>query len=1342
MSIPARSRSAVCLVHILALACFAVLLCARPARAEKVTITPESPEGQNIANAADLLEKLGEVDVANRIRDRLSNGKYSYDTELSENAETGTGSQYTNIAERVIRFSRIPTLRDKPWDPEKHFDMIFGLARTLYHEDVHSGQGYFSSLWGSLPGETTYETDAWTKTIAAEGAWIHNAFSQHTLTPKQLSIMARDLSSYIGSFKDQEQPWYGLSPDLQPIYLGIAENAQFLAERFEQMAAQPPAGAVSSGAQPPANPPAAPASTSPCDHYADCPPALDWCERGQWFRDLAAKERQWAQDERRAGREHAAEGFEHMAKMDDGMADIRFRQAEREYQECLRKRGVTTATGAAPGTGASTTPVTFPTGPQDCRFYRQMAADARRDAEFWKRQVAIDEARIRDATSPEVKQSAENDLQKDQTRVRDREQKAEEWERKVAACPEEYRTAVDSPPPTTATGTGPGAAPGPSGQAGTNAAGGALTPAGAPQQPCPTQADCDKLCAAAGQAEREAAAAKAALEQAEADRQRDIEKAQQAEKDAEMQKYNRDNRISVNLEIAAQRRAYAKKLREDADAAVAKAKAEAEAKAKAAAELRAACDACRPCPEQTKTAAKTGADATPTQPGQTAVGQPPSGANAASGAPVPVGSATVGDVSGSGTPQVIIGAVPGSPPQVQVLNGTTGQQLSNFLAYPPSFIGGVHVAVGDLNGDGKLDIVTGPGSGGAPQVKVFNATGQEFNSFFAYNPSFTGGVKVAVGDLNGDGNAEIITGPGPGGAPQVKVFNGGGQELNSFFPFNQSFPGGVNVAAGDLNGDRNAEIVTGPGPGGASQVKVFNGSGQELNSFFAFEQSLPGGLNVAVGDVNGDGKSDIITSAGPGSTPQLKAFNGMSGEEYKSEFLGGIEFEVARSVSLGVRYVHSRPPADGVNTIGTAAGLTPEEAKKACEAALGDKPCENLGAANRQRLQNVPGAIYNTESGFLGGRYMGNPGVDLKEDFFTVETSEGATGTGSVLDNALEIRDFGLSHLAPSTGEKPSTGERPSDSTLFSPSFTGLRFGFTFDGGDAGTTPTTDPEKQSILSDAGEVDIVVTFALPRLSPNQQSRSRHAAAPLPSQPALQPVAYRTGAALPLRFQAASANQSAPPSKQAPPTRPTPMQFSIVSNGKTGDEALQLQVFDPSGKVKQIRLRPGVVLEPLKQTGAAPKPFAERHAGAAAGKLLTRQISAVCLDFVKLPPQLGTLYRIAPLAVQEKLKPLSAILRAGHKLADSGKLHPDSEPKAYAAFIRQFALWTKLENWDAQKFTDAFLDRSKKNAEVMNLMWTKEVEDELRAAAPGRWQDITAVLSEAEAISRASVTKPSD
>src|SRR5262249_59785610 len=100
-----------------------------------------------------------------------------------------------------------------------------------------------------------------------------------------------------------------------------------------------------------------------------------------------------------------------------------------------------------------------------------------------------------------------------------------------------------------------------------------------------------------------------------------------------------------------------------------------------------------------------------------------------------------------------------------------GALVFSFFAYDVNFTGGVFVAAGDVNGDGRADIITGAGASGGPHVKVFSGADLSLlHSFMAYDPAFRGGVRVAAGDVTGDGRADIITGAGAGGGPHVHAF--------------------------------------------------------------------------------------------------------------------------------------------------------------------------------------------------------------------------------------------------------------------------------------------------------------------------------------------------------------------------------------------------------------------------------------------------------------------------------------------------------------------------------------------------------------------------------------------
>jgi hypothetical protein len=233
---------------------------------------------------------------------------------------------------------------------------------------------------------------------------------------------------------------------------------------------------------------------------------------------------------------------------------------------------------------------------------------------------------------------------------------------------------------------------------------------------------------------------------------------------------------------------------------------------------------------------------------------------------------------------IATGAGEGGGPHVKVFDAATGAEVYSFFAYDSSFRGGVRVAVGDVDGDGVPDIITTPGPGGGPHVRVFSGVDlHQLASFFAYDPTFRSGANVAAGDLDGDGVDEVVTGAAPGGGSHVRSFDiRGGQAvqlagpLGSFFAFGPDFSGGVNVAVGDYDGVLGDEIIA----GAATQfpeVRVFSRDGRLVTSFLAFDVARVG-ITVAAGDVDGDGKADIIVGPGDGGGPVVRTFRGGTGE--------------------------------------------------------------------------------------------------------------------------------------------------------------------------------------------------------------------------------------------------------------------------------------------------------------------------------------------------------------------------------------------------------------------------------------------------------------------------------
>ncbi len=184
-------------------------------------------------------------------------------------------------------------------------------------------------------------------------------------------------------------------------------------------------------------------------------------------------------------------------------------------------------------------------------------------------------------------------------------------------------------------------------------------------------------------------------------------------------------------------------------------------------------------------------------------------------------------------------------------------------------------------------IATGPGPGPAnpPEVRLYSAAspGTALFTYDAYGVSQYG-VNVAAGDIDGDGVQELVTGPGPGAVfgPHVRGWEYNGTPISAvnFFAYG-TLKYGVNVACGDIDGDGIDEIVTGAGPGAVfgPHVRAWNYDGGTLApisgvSYFAYG-TLKYGVNVACGDIDNDGMDEIVTGAGPGSVfgPHVRGWN-------------------------------------------------------------------------------------------------------------------------------------------------------------------------------------------------------------------------------------------------------------------------------------------------------------------------------------------------------------------------------------------------------------------------------------------------------------------------------------
>lgn len=268
---------------------------------------------------------------------------------------------------------------------------------------------------------------------------------------------------------------------------------------------------------------------------------------------------------------------------------------------------------------------------------------------------------------------------------------------------------------------------------------------------------------------------------------------------------------------------------------------------------------------------------------------------------------------------------------VVVLNPDGSQKVAfdTFTGSP----GGVRTATADVTGDGVADYIVGTGPGTGNGVRVYD--GKTLGLIAELQPfeaSFTGGVYVAGGDINGDGFADVVVTPDEGGGPIVAVYNGldltagNAVSLARFFGIQDpNFRGGARAAVGDVDGDGTPDIVVSAGFLGGPRISIWSGvavlAGQTtatdapLANFFAFENSLRNGAFVAVGDVDGDGVGDLIFGAGPNGGPRVRIADGAS--LLAAGNFGSLDNPDAASLTVG-NFISGNPNSRGGIRVATA----------------------------------------------------------------------------------------------------------------------------------------------------------------------------------------------------------------------------------------------------------------------------------------------------------------------------------------------------------------------------------------------------------------------------------------
>lgn len=210
-----------------------------------------------------------------------------------------------------------------------------------------------------------------------------------------------------------------------------------------------------------------------------------------------------------------------------------------------------------------------------------------------------------------------------------------------------------------------------------------------------------------------------------------------------------------------------------------------------------------------------------------------------------------------------------------------GSRVRNgFFIYEDGYRGGDQILHQDLNGDGQKDLLIVSGN----QILAWRNDGQPLFSIAPYGFKYSGTLNVAVMDITNDGRAEIMVAPSKDILP-LKYFDvDGNQTREDWYPLGKKYKNGFTIAAEKTGPNGETRLLVGAGPGSEPRVYVFTTAQATVRNFLAFEKTYRGGIHVASGDVDGNGRAEIIVGAGAGKGPVVRTFN-EEGKQQGKEFV-------------------------------------------------------------------------------------------------------------------------------------------------------------------------------------------------------------------------------------------------------------------------------------------------------------------------------------------------------------------------------------------------------------------------------------------------------------------------
>ena len=278
---------------------------------------------------------------------------------------------------------------------------------------------------------------------------------------------------------------------------------------------------------------------------------------------------------------------------------------------------------------------------------------------------------------------------------------------------------------------------------------------------------------------------------------------------------------------------------------------------------------------------------------------------------------------------------------VRLVDPSTGEMIAQAFAFEPDFKTGVRTALGDLNADGKNELVAVPNYGRVGQIVVFTqnvasngtVTLVKDASYHLqpFGADYDRGLNVVVADFTGDGRDDVGVSKSYG-TGDVKIYestpaaaSGPLTLYRSFVPFPTGI-GGAAIAAADfgtvsggrvadaVRRDGKAELVVASGAGMAPVVRVYDVSNTVpavVDTIRPFTAGFAGGMSVTTGRVNADSTPDIIVSQGRGGSSLVEAYDGRLGTAANARLARFTAFSDLASRSAPVVTAGSDTNGDG-----------------------------------------------------------------------------------------------------------------------------------------------------------------------------------------------------------------------------------------------------------------------------------------------------------------------------------------------------------------------------------------------------------------------------------------------